>query len=414
MPNAFNTIKAAGQVLAKAAAQEFVDNLKFGKSIAKADETDFDGKNGYKAGDTIQISKPARFIPQSGSFDITSTKRDIIEERTPLALDIMQTVGLSLNSMEEATELGLKSLINRAIRPAARSLAQFVEQDLLLRATQATGNLVGTAGSTAFTVADIQAAKVTMNENLCPVDDERYLLLTARSGAAAVDARKGLFQSSEEIAKQYKGGYVGMADSFNWMENELLYTHTNGNDVTGVAVNAAPAEGATSIVLNGLTANTGTITKGSSFTIAGVFRVHPITKQVTNQLQQFVVTNTPAAATAGGLVTVSVYPAFYAAATDGRRNIGALPAGSATVVFSGVASTSYVQNLAFHKEAFRMASVPLMMPKNVEMAEQFTVDGFTVAIVQAFDVNKREMITRLDFLGGLAAVRPEWACRITS
>lgn len=413
MPNAFNTIKSAGQVLAKAAAQEFVDNLKFGKSIAKADETDFDGKNGYKAGDTIQISKPARFIPQSGSFDITSTKRDIVEERTPLALDIMQTVGLSLNSMEEATEMGLKSLINRAIRPAARSLAQFVEQDLLLRATQATGNLVGTAGSTAFTVADIQAAKVVMNENLCPIDDERYLLLTSRSGAAAVDARKGLFQSSEEIAKQYKGGYIGMADSFNWMENELLHNHTNGNDVTGVTVNAAPAEGATSIALTGLTNTTGTVTKGSVFTMAGVFRVHPITKQVTNQLQQFVVTAN-ATANGSGVATVSVYPAFYAGATDGRRNIGALPASSAAVVFSGVASTGYIQNMAFHKEAFRMASVPLMMPKNVEMAEQFTVDGFTVAIVQAFDVNKREMVTRLDFLGGLAAVRPEWACRITS
>jgi hypothetical protein len=413
MPNAINTIKAAGQVLAKAAAQEFVDNLKFCKSIAKADESDFDGKNGYKAGDTIQISKPARFIPQSGNFDITSTKRDIVEERTPLALDIMQTVGLSLNSMEEATELGLKSLINRAIRPAARSLAQFVEQDVLLRATQATSNLVGTAGSTSFTVADIQAAKVVMNENLCPVDDQRYLLLTARSGAAAVDARKGLFQASDEIAKQYKGGYIGMADSFNWMENELLYNHTNGNDVTGVNVSAAPSEGASTIALAGLTNTTGTVTKGSVFTIANVFRVHPITKQVTNQLQQFVVTAN-ATANGSGVATVSVYPAFFAAAADGRRNIGALPAGTAAVVFSGVANTGYTQNLAFHGEAFRMASVPLMMPKNVEMAEQYTVDGMTVAIVQAFDVNKREMITRLDFLGGLAAVRPEWACRITS
>jgi len=38
----------------------------------------------------------------------------------------------------------------------------------------------------------------------------------------------------------------------------------------------------------------------------------------------------------------------------------------------------------------------------------------TIAIVRSWDILKRRMITRLDFLGGFAPVRPEWGCRITS
>jgi hypothetical protein len=53
------------------------------------------------------------------------------------------------------------------------------------------------------------------------------------------------------------------------------------------------------------------------------------------------------------------------------------------------------------------------MPKNAEFAAQETYEGITVSIVRDFDIKTRKMITRVDFLGGLVADRPEWACRIT-
>ena len=55
-----------------------------------------------------------------------------------------------------------------------------------------------------------------------------------------------------------------------------------------------------------------------------------------------------------------------------------------------------------------------MLPTKAEFAASATVDGITVAIVRDFDVNTRSMITRVDFLGGIAATRPEWACRLTA
>lgn len=412
MANSFSNINDAAGVIAKAAAKMLADELQFTKSIATAEKSDYKGKNGYSNGDTIYISKPARFIPQE-TFDITSSKQDIVEEEVPLTLDISSTVGVDVSSVEMATDVQVKSLIKRVVKPAMSSIAQNVEQRFLEKATDATFNLVGTAGSTSFDVDTILSAREKMNKFLCPKDSDRFFLHDSTSGRSAINARKGLFQSSSEISKQYKMGYVGTADGFNWMENELLTVHTNGNDVTSVLVNGAPSAGATTLAVDGLTTTTGTVKKGQVFTIAGVYAVHPITRETYPFLQQFVVT-ADATANGSGEATLSISPSIDDGSTNASlQNVSTLPADNAAITFVGAASTAYTQNLAFHKNAFRKVSVPLVMPTNAEFAAQETVDGITVAIIRDFDINTRKMITRLDFLGGLVADRPEWACRIT-
>jgi hypothetical protein len=412
MANTINNVNDAAAILAKAAAGILSDNTQFCKSIDKAPEEDYMGKSGYKAGQTIQISKPARFIPQT-SFDITSSIQDIVEEKTPLTLDVISTVGVEIDSLEDITELGIAQMAERVVKPAMEAIAQDIEVRFLEKATQTVYNSVGTAGSNNFTVSDIQDSKVKLNQFLAPKDTSRRLLVDAVAGAAAVVDRKGLFQSSSEIASQYKMGYMGMSDGYTWLENELLYSHTNGNNVTGVAVDdAAIVEGASTLHVDGLTATTGTVTKGTVFTIAGVNAVHPITKKVYTFLQQFVVT-ADATADGAGDADLAISPSLYAG-SGGLQNIDALPADDAALVFVGAADSSLTQNLAFHKSAFRMVSAPLMMPTNAEFAAQATVDGITVAIVRDFDVNTRSMVTRVDFLGGIASTRPEWACRLTA
>lgn len=412
MSNSFNTLKDAPGVVAKAAAKMLSDELQFVKSIATADETDYDGKNGYSAGDTIYISKPARFVPQT-TFDITSGIQDIKEEKVALTLDTISTVGVDINSSQFASEIQVKAVINRVVKPAVQAIAQDVEKRFLEKATQATYNLVGSAGTTVFDTDTLLAAREKMNKFLCPKDDNRFALLDSTAGRSAVNARKGLFQSSAEVAKQYKMGYMGISDGFNFLENELVYKHTNGADVA-VAVEAtvlAIATGASSIGVDGVTSGA-TIKKGSVFTIANVYSVHPITKQSTGQLQQFTVT-ADVTETAGNSVTIAISPTIYGPTSGALQNVDALHVDEAAVTFVGSASTTYTQNLCFHKNAFRKVSVPLVMPRNAEFAAQETYEGITVAIIRDFDVKTRKMITRLDFLGGLVADRPEWACRIT-
>lgn len=412
MANNHNTIKNGPGLFLKAAAQMLEDELQFTKSIEKAPAEDFNGKNGYSAGDTVYISKPARYVPQT-TADITSSIQDSNEEKVALTLDINSTVGMQISSFEFATEVDVKNAVERFGKPAVSAIAQNVEQRMLEAMTDATYNLVGTAGSTQFAVDDILAAREKMNKFLAPKDDGRYFLSDSTANRLAVGARKGLFQSASNIAEQYKSGAVGMADGFTWLENELLNVHTRGTQATtGATVNGTlSTQGAATMNITGTSG--GILRKGDVFTVAGVFAVHPITKQAYPFLQQFVVT---ADNTASGTAYTGVAfsPAVYT--TGGCQNVSAFPTnGSQIVIQTGSTNTSYTQNLAFHKSAFRMVSVPLIMPKSAEIAEQYTSEsGFTIALVRDFDVLQRRMITRLDFLGGVAAVRPEWACRVTA
>ena len=211
----------------------------------------------------------------------------------------------------------------RILKPAMIALAHAIEADIIERASDAIYNTVGTPGSTVFDTAQMLQAKDDLNRNLAPMGDRKALLNTTAM-SSAVNARKGLFQSSEEIQKQYKMGYMGTADGFDYLENQLLNTHTNGTDVTFEVSTTVSSEGATSLVVEGLTATTGTVTKGTTFTIDTVNMVHPQTKDDMGVLQKFVVT-ADATADGSGIATLSISPAIYTSASGGLQNVTAVP-----------------------------------------------------------------------------------------
>lgn len=403
MANTFNTIKNGPGLFAKGIAQTLKDNLVFCATVDKADESDFEGKNGFKAGNTISTSIPARYVPTEDNLDVSSTIQDTVEEKKALVLDKSETIAMKVDSLELATETDVAQALKNHGIPAAESIAQSMEARCLQIASDATYNSVGTAGSNSMTVADILAGRTKLNQNLCPKKG-RHFLLNSASGAKAVDSRKGLFNNSNSIDGQYIDGEMGKADGFTWYENELVATHANGTDVTGVAVNDASfGEGESVLTIDGASA---VITVGSVFTIAGVYMVHPITKTVTGVLQQFVAKTSSA-------TSIGISPAIYAG-SNGLKNVDSLPADNAALVFVGAATTSFAQNFQYNSSAFKMVTVPLYMPKGVDLVASETVDGITVNIVRDFDIKTREVITRLDVLYGFDAVRPEWACRVTA
>lgn len=410
MANVINNLADAPGVIAKMGAQMLADKMQFCKTIDKADQSDFDGKNGYRAGDTIQISKPARFVPTTGA-DVTSAIQDVVEEKTSLALDTRKVVPIQLTSAEVFTDLGLQSWTKRVLDPAVSSIAQYVEAAFLEKAIDATYNAVGTAGSETFVTDTVLQANQKIDENSCPDQDNRYLLLNPKANRLAVDARKGLFNNTQQVGSQYIKGYMGEADGFKFASSNLLSTHTNGNDVVFEVRTTVSAEGQATLIVEGLTTTTGTVTKGTVFTIDTVYAVDPITKETLDHLQQFTVT-ADATADGSGYATLSISPAMYTSASGGLQNISAFPADGDAITPIGSASTGYRQNLAYHKSAFRMVSVPLMTPADAHLAAQETVDGMTLRVWMASDILTDTMTMRIDFLGGLASVRPEWACRI--
>ena len=411
MANTINTLKNAPGVIAKLAAKMLADKTQFCKSIDKADESDFGGMNGYNAGDTIYINRPARFVPSS-TADITGAIQNVTEEKVALALNVRRVVPIALTSQEIATDLALKSWAKRILEPAVSSIAQYVENQFLTQAEQSIYQIVGTAGSTVFDTDLSLSAGQKINEQGCPDLDNRFSLLAPGAMRSAVNARKGLFQRSDAIADQYSKGYIGTADGFDYITNNLLYSQTTGTRTGSHTVTTTVStEGATTIAITGT--GTQTIAKGDVFTIAGVYDVHPITKATLPNLKQFVATATATAV--AGAYTVSISPAIYTSASTSLQNVSQFPTSTSVVTFlTGSASTTYQNSLYYHKSAFRMASVPLVMPDGLDMAAQETVDGMTIRVIRDYNVLTDQLILRLDFLGGLATVRPEWAVRATA
>lgn len=415
MVNTVNTLKNAPGAISKMAAQMLEDKVQFSKTIDMEPSTTWRGRDGYDTGDTIQISKPARFTVGTNA-DITAAVQGVTEEKVPLPLDIRAVVAIELTSAEIATDLALASWTKRILDPAVSRIAQYIEQTHLTRAINATSNQVGTFGSTVFDVDTIMSAQQKINEFACPDKANRKVLLNPYAERSAINANKGLFQQSTAIGDQYLDGQMGRGMGFDFLSNNMLPLVTYGADVTGIAVEASVVpitNGMSTLGVDGVTSGA-TIKAGSTFTISGVNAVHPITKADLGFLQQFVVT-ADVTEVSGNSVTLAISPSIYYTANS-LQNVTAAPVDeTGALVFGGAASTGYIQNLAYHKSAYRMASVPLVMPDGLDMAAQSTSDGgFTIRVIRDYAVYTDKLIMRLDYLGGFAAVRPEWGVRITA
>lgn len=402
MTNIVNNIKNGPGLFAKGIAQHVRDNLSFCNFVDKADESEFNGVNGFKSGDTVYTSIPAIKTVQRDNLDVTSLGKDVVEGKKPLVLNKTATTADQFDSLELATDVDVANALKRFGMSSALALAHDIESRCLEIATQKTYQSVGTAGSNAFTTADILDAKVALDESLSPKGD-RGLFMNSRSGAKAVDARKGYQNPTNEIGKQYKEGVILNADGFDWRESQMLPVHTNGADVTGGAINGTMTEGTSTLTVDGFSA---AASVGSVFTLEGVNKVHAQTKNDLGVLQQFTVVSATT-------TSITISPAIYAG-SDGLQNVTALPADDAALVFVGAASTGYTQNIALNKSAFKMVTVPLFTPKGEDLVATETVDGITVNIVRYFNGDTRKVTTRYDVLYAFDEVRPEWSTIITA
>lgn len=222
-----------------------------------------------------------------------------------------------------------------------------------------------------------------------------------------VDSSKALFHANKQIERGFLRGSIGEAVGADFYEHQSCPIHTNGSKVSGVTVSGASQSGS-ALKLGSLTSGD-TITKGSVFTIADVYAVHPLTGKAYAHLQQFVVTEDFEATGTTG--TVSIYPEINASFPN--KTVSALPASSAALTFVGSASTSYRQNLMFHRDAFTTAMAPLEVLPGCEGYTARLPNGFSVRVMTGGDFKNDIEATRIDVLYGFATVRGLHAARIT-
>lgn len=357
------------------------------------------GKDGGKIGDTLRIRLPSQYTRRQGSR--VMNVQDSEQQKTTVTAATQDGVDMRFNSRELALDLDSFSKLH--LEPAMAVLISGIESDVLQGCTKATYNLAGTPGTPPADLAATGAARAKLNQYLAPKDGNRFIQMDSVTMATLVNGLKGLFQDSQQIKEQYREGMIGRTAMADFYENERTYTHTNGADVAGEINETQVDDGDTTVTVDGFTAAPAV---GSVFTFELSYAVHPETKVAYSHLQQFVVT---AATTT--LITFS--PALYA--TGPKQNVSVRPLNNDDIVFVGSASTAYKHNLMYHKDAFTFVTAELpLYSKSAEQCSRQTMDGISVRVWQAPDIVNDELLTRIDILYGYAAIRPQWACRITS
>lgn len=352
-------------------------------------------RSGAKIGDSLKIRLPNQYTVRTGA---TIQAQDTTEQSVTLQVATQQGVDVNFSSAE--LTLSLDDFSSRIIEPAMAVLAANIEANSMTMYRDVY-QAVWNSGS-ALTLAHVLNGRKILQDSLTPLDN-RTANLDGQQMVDLVNDSKSLFNNQTEIGKQYREGYAGRVLGFDFMENSMWPGNTRGAANASYVCNTSTGitSGSSSITLSG---GSGSSAVGDVFTIDGVFKVHPETKQSTGILQQFVVTT-------AGTTTQVVSPTPI---TSGAlQNITIVGAGaSKTVIFLGTASGTDNTGLLYHKDAFTFATADLIMPKGVDMAAREVQDGISMRLVRQYDINNDNMPCRLDVLYGYKTIRPQLAVRL--
>lgn len=380
------------QTLTREALRVLHQKLRFVGSINRQYDKSF-AKTGAKIGDTLSVRLPNRYLVTDGAALGT---QDTTEKKVPLTINRQKHVPLKFTAVD--LTLHIDDFSKRYIEPAMATLAAAVEADALTMRAKVWQQVNGMGGAATF--RRIMEGRALLEQSLTP-EGNRTALLNNLDNVDLVDALKGLFNAQGTISKQNREGMMGHTAGFDFYETTHLNRQARGAGASYLS-NGATQSGAAISIDTG----TGAINAGEIVTFAGVFMVHPETKAITNQLQQFVVT----ANHAGGTGVLNISPAIVV--TGAEQNVSNAIADNSAMAIAGTASQSYGQSLVYHEDAFTFATADLVMPKGVDFGARENYDGISLRIIRDYDIQSDSMPCRVDILYGYEALRPDLAARL--
>ena len=380
------------------------NNLVLSRNINRQYDDSF-AVEGAKIGSSLRIRLPDRVLVTDGAALQT---QDDNEQYTTLTVSTQKHVGINFTSAELSMQLD--DFADRVLKPRISQLASSIDADVA-NVFASVGNSVGTPGTTPATALVMLQAQQKMNEAAAPMSP-RYLTVNPAANAALVNGLSGFFNPSDSISRQFKSGMMGENvlgyEEVNMSQSIKSFTVGSRTATGGTTSAAVTTEGATTISITGAGAS-GTIKAGDVFTVSARQAVNPQTRESTGSLFQFVAL-ADVTLDGSGAGTITVAPMYSAA--HPLATVLSLPATSSAVTFLGAASTTYPQNIAYHKDAFTLATADLILPQGVDMASRANHNGISMRIVRQYDINNDRMPCRVDVLYGYAAIRPQLACRV--
>lgn len=311
-----------------------------------------------------------------------SAATDLIQRMVPATLGVPQNVKFTLTSPQMRDPQHME----RAGRAAGVRLAALAESNLASAIATKAANVL--TQSAAFSWALSANASRIMTQKGVPASAE---LVQVLSPLDAQDIRSEL-GSRGTVTGPVEGAYVRnalpMIAGIPSYEADIMPVTLAKGTVTGITVTAGGGHTVTAMTGNVPTdnrqftigvsgANYANTKNGDAFTIAGVYSVHEVTKDVTSDLQTFRIIS--------GATTASwvIYPAPVA--TGPYQNVSAAPGTGAAITF--VNSTSVASSVMFDKNSVELMIGEYMFPADMGPKVMKTTTTNGIPLTMSYDFN---------------------------
>jgi hypothetical protein len=405
------------------------------------------GRKGEKIGGTCNVRLAPRFL---GTFGAALNVEPAVETYVPVSILYQFQVAIQFNTINML--LDIDEFEDRFIHPACAAVGNRLDSDGAYFAFQNTANTGGNFGTPPTSFLAFAVARATLVSEGMPRGEMPNVVLHPLANAYMSDSLKSLFNPQAKISDAYETGKVASKTAgFDWFEDPNIAALTTGSLLgTPVLAGATSPTGGTALLtsgwaqtgtfeISGLTNSSAACVVGDTLTVKGVYPVNPQSRgQYGSNLKQFVVLppggyaqmvgvaapggpqfNTATlshgtfnattglyTANGSGLLTVTVGECLISAGQF--QNSSAAPVSPYTVVINGGAALSTVspQHLAFHRDAYALATVDLPLPRTaVEASRAFDEDlGLSIRILTQYTINNDAEPTRLDIAYGFASL----------
>ena len=292
---------------------------------------------------TVHVS-PARTAANATASQLPPDTGDATQGTVNITISKSRSVPIRYEG-EEIQSLENSGIFDKVfaddVQQSIRTLVNEIETDLgslYAKASRAHGTAGTTPFGTANNLTDSAGAARILDDNGCPDDGERQLVLGSAAWANLRGVQSVLFKVNEAgTSDMLRRGMADELHGFALRKSKQVASHTKGT-MTGLDFNGGEPIGETSWVVDG--GDSGTLVNGDVLTAAG-------------DTNKYILTDGSDVTGSASGTLVMAEPGLVVAAAD-------------TVELT--VGNSYTANMAFHRSAIVLATRGLALPRGGDSA----------------------------------------------
>lgn len=368
-----------------------------------------------KFGSQIQVPRPPRFVTREGPTAQTqgiTEPKIVVTVQPEIGVDIEASeaqLDLFLNGQGPGTE-GFKQWKERVAKPMMVALANKIDDKMYAEAGLNVYLQAGSAGVNPSTLAHILLGNTVMTELGTPKGD-RVLHLSPGAHGSVMNGLSGNFVEKAINAAELDNAVdFPIAGYRKIVESQNIPTQVTGafTNMTTAVVNG-PGQSGGVLNISGMVANA-ILKRGDIISIAGVQSVNWQNRRATGRTATFYVT-ADTQASAGGLIALPIYPAIVppiAGVPQQFQTVDSFPAaGAAVTVVSGTSGQVVQRNLAWHRQALGLVTIPMSETTAADFCYSAEFEGIRIRMWLGPDITNGRKIFRIDVLPAFPVYAPE-------